>query len=421
MAMTVNKQESQPDNEPDKSARSDSRRVWIMRGLVTPFLGLLAVASIALGLLNATVWKPSRQITATGSVSGVQYIATDPGVLPLVDRQATLTVKSDGNVCVALGSGKDIHGWIAGSQYVRVTGLSSWTGLALERTMAKGSSAGTDDERQAVAFKDSDMWSKVSCNTGTVSMKTDVENPATMALIDLGEAADASISLVWQRQTLPDFAMPFYFAGGLLAVMAVLTASLFAMPPHKRRKRVVERVVAEEVSIKEAIIGSWRTIHPKQGPAERSHRGRRRHATHRGTDTGTIPVISAVDEQTSGPTIVDPSSRNLVAETAQAAVHEPTPVDTQISHDAMPSDHDDAESSKSADESASTRRSSSFDGDNDAATSVITQEELMAYFARFAQESSGVNTGPAEGSQSHDESDEHDEHEQSAQDEEEAK
>lgn len=396
--MTANEQEPQlngadkNDGKPVESGRKDkaagkparskseARRAWIMRGLITPILGLLAVTCIALGLLNATIWKPSREITAATSVSGVQYVTTDPGVLSLVDSQAELTVSSASsgdNVCVALGSGKDINGWLAGSAYARVTGMSSWTQLSIEQVKASGTSdaSGSSDESSAVAFKDSDMWTKVSCGNGTVTMKTDVSSSSpTMAVIDLGKSGKADVSLHWVRQTLPDFAVPFYFAGGLLAVMAALTASLFAMPPHKRRKRTVAgtAVQAEEVKVSEAIAGSWSAIRPK--PASETRRSRRRHASHRITDTGTILPVETTGSQ---PTIVDPASRNLVAEAADAAGADDAATSEPVNHEQPATEPDKAQPEQQT-----------FD---EAATSVITPAELQAYFARLAQESGTTN------------------------------
>lgn len=405
--MTVNNQESGQDTadtqEDDRKARAkaEARRVWIMRGLITPILGMLAVTCVALGLLNATVWKPSREITATTSVSDVQYITTDPGVLPLVDQQATLTVRSTASdeICVALGSGKDINGWVAGAAYARVTGLHDWHTLSADHASAKDD-ANTDD-KSAVAFKDSDMWTQVTCGKSSVSVKTDVEPGAsTMALIDLGKSGSADVSLHWVRQTLPDFAIPFYFAGGLLAGMAVLTASLFAMPPHKRRKRVVASAAAEEVAISEAIAGSWAAIRPRSASSKSRH-SRHRHSSRRGGDTELTTSV-----ETTGPTIVDPSARNLVAEAAVAA--EETTVIAPISG-GLPETDDHAQSTATisdvavdesdvefADDSAAADTSADDSAGSEAATSVITPEELQAYFARFAQESTDSSTDSAD-------------------------
>ena len=129
------------------------------------------------------------------------------------------------------------------------------------------------------------MWTSVTCGTGTVKAETKVASDSgTVAIIDLGKSSNATVHMNWVRQTLPDFAMPFYFAGGLLALLAVLAASLFAMPPHKRRKRVVSGSAAEkqaeEVAVSQAVAGSVASL--KAAVSFKPKSKRRRHAAHRG-------------------------------------------------------------------------------------------------------------------------------------------
>ena len=77
--------------------------------------------------------------------------------------------------------------------------------------------------------------------TSTCTIRLPGHCASTVAIVDLGEnVTNAKVQLHWVRSEVPDFAMPFYLSGGLLAVLAVLCASVFAMPPHKRRKRMVE-------------------------------------------------------------------------------------------------------------------------------------------------------------------------------------
>ena len=446
--MSVNEQEPRQDQPNSTGEGSPSRRAWIMRGLVTPILGMLAVASIVLGALNATIWKPSSIIDATTHVSDTRYIVTDPGVLPLVDAKATLTVESDAadQVCVALAAGKDINGWIGDDGYTRITGLESWSTLSTQQqagtssndgdtaagdTGADGGTAETDGNDTAdtadtaesgVAFQDSDMWDDVACDSGSVTMTTDIAADATdapMAIIDLGAEGDADITLHWVRQTLPDFAMPFYFAGGLLAIMAVLTASVFAMPPHKRRKKIkavaaavgigggaddeaafraaahhddrsaadstdgvsdgmsasgvadavagvagtagaAAAETAEEVTIGEALAGTLASLKPSFG-----RRKRRRHAA------GHAPAAAGRGgaDDNAQPTIIDPRARNIVADTAAAAVGD--------------------SATASGDATGGREVVGGSTGDTGTETSVITAEELQAYFARLAQESAG--------------------------------
>lgn len=143
----------QEEQEKPQSKAGPTRHAKIMRGIVTPIFGLLAIACIVLGVLNATIWKPSAQVTASASVTGSQYVVTDPNVLQLVDDRVTISAKShdkSANVCIAIGSARDIAGWIAGSKYTRVTGLSDWSTLSTLKTTAQGTA---DNSEGQVAFR----------------------------------------------------------------------------------------------------------------------------------------------------------------------------------------------------------------------------------------------------------------------------
>ena len=324
--------ERKRDERKSKSAARPTRHARIMRGVVTPILGLLAVACIGLGIMNATYWKPSSQIAASAAVKGTQYIVTDPGVLPLVDNQVTVSAdagSSDGEVCLALGSNKDVIGWLARQPYVRVTGLNEWTTLATTKVSAQGSAADAGDD--AVAFKDSDMWTSVTCGTGTVKAETKVASDSgTVAIIDLGKSSNATVRMNWVRQTLPDF----------------------AMPPHKRRKRVVSGSAAEkqaeEVAVSQAVAGSVASL--KAAVSFKPKSKRRRHAAHRGKPGAGTPAKPEISQ----PKVVDPGSRNLVADQQNAQA---------------------------------------MDQPDDSATSVITASELQTYFARLSQESDDDTKG----------------------------
>ena len=346
---------SQEEQEKPRIKTGPTRHAKIMRGIVTPIFGLLAIMCIVLGALNATVWKPDSRIAATTSVNGTQYVVTDPNVLQLVDDHVVASVRSQDTrteVCIALGSARDIAGWIAGSKYTRITGLSDWTTLSVQRSSAQGD---PDASANQTAFKDSDMWRSVKCGTGSVNMRIQESssNDAgdSVALIDFGDSKAGTISLDWNRRSVPDFAMPFYLVGGLLAILAVLSASVFAMPPHKRRHRRAfasvegagtmegdDTEVAEWVRNAEASASFGGGAAPKR---------RRRHASH-------AAGAAKEPEEAAQPKIIDPANRNLVADQQNAAASA-----------AADSPEDDVE-----------------------ATSVISQDELMAYFARLAREES---------------------------------
>ena len=349
----------QEEQEQPQVKAGPTRHAKIMRGIVTPILGLLAVACIVLGVLNATMWKPSAQVTASSSVNGSRYVVTDPGVLSLIDQRVKITAKTtdvSSNVCIAIGSARDVAGWIAGTPYTRITGLSDWSALSTQKAAAQGTADQSDSQ---VALQDSDMWTKTTCKNGTASLQINAtatdDSTNAVALIDFGDAKNATVSLDWTRQTLPDFAMPLYFAGGLFVILAILAASVFAMPPHKRRHREAAAVAdtGTEPGGDEAVA-AW--VKDAEANASRNEkaptakRKRRRHASHRSGARTQVP-----DDQQ--PTIIDPAARNLVADQQS---------------NAGPSDG-----------AAATEAAKNSDSE---ATSVISADELQAYFARLAQE-----------------------------------
>ena len=304
-----------------------SHHARIMRGIVAPVFGLLAVACVVFGALNATIWRPSSEIAASAKVSG-RYAMTDPGVLSMVAERSTLVVHATASktrVCIALSTRKDAAGWLAGSKYTRITGMSDWQTLTTSTQKASGSSAAQDS---AVEFESSDMWRSVKCGTGNVSLTSRATSSDVIALIDTGSnSARTSVTVHWVRAKLPDFATPFYFIAALLALMTVLSASVFAMPDTKRRKVPGEPKPKDpdEISFSEALAGSLSIIKRMFAP-RKSNKPRKRHAPG-------VPVQSAVEssdqeghqatdaspaegngQAAAEPVVVDPVSRNLVAD-----------------------------------------------------------------------------------------------------------
>ena len=255
-----------------------------MRAVVTPLCILLALACVAFGYLNATMWEPSREITARAQLnSGTQYVVSDPGVLTLVDKNVSIGVNaadSQQQVCVAIGTSRDVVGWLEGQSYTRITGLSSWNTLATQNNAASGTA---NDASDTVAFKDSDMWQRVSCGDGHVNVRASDVKSGEVAIIDMGNGdnAAASISMHWVRTVLPDYATPLYFIGGLLAVFAVLASTVFAMAGERRRKHNATRAHVkrhEEVPLVSALAGSFSVMFGKVkiSPEARRHRGTHR-------------------------------------------------------------------------------------------------------------------------------------------------
>lgn len=354
-----------------------------MRGIVTPIFGLLAVTCIVFGILNQTIWKPSQDVTAVAHLDGTRYAVIDPGVLDLVDKSvqirvdaasvepsadATATPSTDTkdaaandaaaepSTCIAIGSPKDASGWLSGESYTRVTGLDSWSTLSTVAEKANGSASTSD---QQVAFADSDMWASTACGKTSAALQLNDAKATQVAVVDFGgKASDATIRMHWVRQSVPDFSLPWYFAGGLCVILAILSASVFAMDPETRRHRFAKVIkprkekerVEETTTIAAAVAGTFASMKPRKRPKTANGKPRGRHGRHAG---------AAADETSETPQIIDPTSRNLVAEQARHADASDTP------HGAAPS------------------------ASSDETTSVITPDELQAYFARLVSEETG--------------------------------
>lgn len=320
-------------------------RAKIMRGIVAPFFAVLAVLSVALGVANATFWKPNDVVIAYAKVTGTRYIVTDPGVLNLVDNRVRVSVAALHTrkpICVAVGFTKDVRGWIAGSSVQRITGLRDWNNLSVKKVSVKNkvaAEASTDSDDPDVPFQKSNLWPIVTCQlglaklaintadyvqtagsasydhavaTGAMKKSKDSTKAASnhkdarsirirsqaakrVLLIDLGDNSPAaSIELRWRRHQVPDFATPLYFVAVLFAALSLLAATIFAMEPHRRRNKqlvasrsgvlTVKPARSEEVSFIEAFAGTWSGMfghkhhkkssgsHARHGSHARSHK-----------------------------------------------------------------------------------------------------------------------------------------------------
>lgn len=295
---------------PDKGAKRSSRHVKIVRGAVTPIFGLLTAAAVVLGHMSATMRKPSTETTASATMSGSRYVTTDPNVLTLLGQNAAIAVDSGSSqdkACVALGSPEDAVGWAAPEgSYTRITGLALRSELDTQKgsSTSQGAPTNTDD---VVSFKDFDMWTVVKCGTGSVSLKSKKTGALTVVTADLGkDATNAKVQSHWVHSEVPDFAMSFHLSGGLLAVLAVLCASMFVMSSHKRCKRMVEGTI--DTVIKEETLVN---IAVSRKPDGANRRNRRHHVTH--WCLGRASSQSLQSEATGTPVIIDPSLCNLIA------------------------------------------------------------------------------------------------------------
>lgn len=335
-----------------------------MRGVVAPIFGLLAVLFIVLGVLNLTVWKPAREVSATTSVSGTRYIVTDSGMLNLLGKSVNVKLSTQGNstkassksdkdatqTCVALGNAKDATGWLAGQNYTRVTGLENWKKLSTK--LANGPKITATSGGDEVSFKNSDMWTNVKCGDAAIAFNLNDVKSDQVVIIDTGAPTKKStqpsvnITMHWVRDKVPNHALPFFIAAGVCVAFTILCASFFAIMANEsfrrkreKRRKLREKAKAEEVSISEAMTGSIAVL--KTSLTHSSHNHRPSHKiqpsdlagsasdsatglAEDGTDASSSSDSSLLSGSSSegglsgadgsAPSIIDPTRRNLVAD-----------------------------------------------------------------------------------------------------------
>lgn len=431
-----------------------------MRGVVAPVFGLLAVFFITLGALNATIWKPSREVSANTEFSGARYVVTDPGMLNLFASSTTITVnnetpkgktpaqtdpkkeaRSERQMCVAFSDAKDAVGWLAGQKYTRITGLNDWK--ALSNKVATGPKLATANDSDAVAFKDSDMWTSVRCADSSVSLSLNDVKSNQVMIVDMGADASAKangaksaqpkvdIQIRWVRDRVPNNALPFFVAAGLCIVMTILSASVFAMMSNEsfKRKRELRRKMreeakAEEVSISEAMTGSLKVLRKNLPYNGRNYRPSHKRqpsdggdkidgATGSSDDAVMASSVAGGDKGKSAPSIIDPTRRNLVADMQMQG--DENDGDESLGDDGeqrgddvsrfAPNRGETGKSSGSGDGSNSrSRTADSHDGGSEAAESSAdgsmnedpASDALRDYLNRLSSEISGAQSASAE-------------------------
>lgn len=192
-----------------RSMQRTTMRAKIMRGIVTPLFVILAIISIALGVLNSTIWKPDSIINAYDHIIDKRYIITDPGVMNMVDNHVRIDVAVEGSrkpVCIALALAKDAHGWVSGYPVARITGLKDWNRLSSVSQEAEGkkdpvldkedsaenknslngssnsdgsSNSGINSDansNQSVPFNKSDLWASSTCQLGLARLSVNLSD-----------------------------------------------------------------------------------------------------------------------------------------------------------------------------------------------------------------------------------------------------
>lgn len=282
----------------DSKSRASSKRVAIMRGVITPLFGVIAVISLIFGILNSTLWKPQHDISASTTQVSTQYLATIPGILQLVDDSVTVDVKAEDpstELCMEVSNQNDVSSWLDGTAYTQVSGMESWS--ALQTQQAKTGEADTAEGADSLSFKDSDLWTQATCDTGEISVDSLTYNPQD-ALIVVSDpenpgmsdsaAKPYTLTLRWHRDSAPNYAMPFYAVALLFALLAVLAATVFS------REHAGRRVAGEdEVPLWEQTAVMMRLRHK----SFTSHRGDAQSAASADEGNHTVSSVDVNDGQ----------------------------------------------------------------------------------------------------------------------------
>jgi len=167
----------------------------------TTLLGLLVVA---LGIASATLWKASSTVHAVVTpTGGGNVVITAPGVLDLVAPDVTIRASAPGSrVVLAIGRDTDVAGWAAGSSFVRVTGLSSWTRLATEAgpTVAAGASASPTAGAGASASPTAGASASATATARSQSTSAATADPAVSDNWLVQAGGDNAATLTWSNR-----------------------------------------------------------------------------------------------------------------------------------------------------------------------------------------------------------------------------
>lgn len=325
--------QSHHTNQEAKKASARARKI------VAPVIAGVAVVLAILGLITQLRWNNDPWARPEASLT-TRYSVTDTGVLPLINNAVQIKATSSNDICVALTSSTDAEGWIAGQKYTRITGTNSWTQLATQQATAPKARNTKVDEQQVPLFKDFDSWQRVSCGKQvTLNWKGD-KTSADVLIIDANpnssltgsqSASPVSLQMSWIRTDLNSTARLLWLLAALVALLAGIVATIFALAPRLRRKpkRLVdaERMPAkmegtEEIKVAGDDAPRWANDHV----VKERKRARRHVSSHRAqSDTGLSGFFKSITRKPSsaagssevsgaatGPNVVDVRGANFV-------------------------------------------------------------------------------------------------------------
>lgn len=183
-------------------------------------LGLIA---IVVGIVLGTVFKASDRVTATlPGAPQAPVVVVDPGVLPLVDDAADISVTAaEGEpIFAALASPADIEAWVQDGAVQHITGLKDWSTLALSEVTGDGEAA---NPTTAELFKD--------VRTGEGNLQWSVNDKdhsyALMVATD-GTKPAPQVSLSWHKEPQQSLMWPLVSVGTFTFLLGALLFFIFS-------------------------------------------------------------------------------------------------------------------------------------------------------------------------------------------------
>ncbi len=226
----------------------------MIQRIIAAVLLVGGLASIALGVASATVWRAADTVVASATPRGDgTFVVTAPGVLDLVSDNVTIraTVPGKQQVTIAVGRDIDVMGWAGEDPYTEVTGLQSWTALATKSVTAPppaadapadakapAATATPSDAAAAVVGPDpipSDMWVARATGEGTVDLRwSDRAGRWSLIAAGVGEDAKApTVRLTWPHEVSTPWLWPGVVFGAILCLLGALLLVVESRAHHE--------------------------------------------------------------------------------------------------------------------------------------------------------------------------------------------
>ncbi|MEZ7897303.1 MAG: hypothetical protein QMB98_00615 [Flaviflexus sp.] len=264
-----------------------------MKRLPAALLLVIGVAVLVIGIGSATWWKPSTTIvanTASSSQSGI--IATDAGVLELVDDTVRVTARAEGTtVEMVVASTSTANLWLGDEPHVSVTGLENWQTLAT-----------TDPENDTapegeLSLQGSDLFNPENFISGDGSAELFFTVPdGDWTLIAIGQdGTTPELTITWERDVQTPWSVPLAILG---IVLLAAGSALFLYQSQKKTVAKRRAESQERSERRERADSTDTTIIPAIKDGSAKDRSAQDGAA--GTDGGESEVRTDVKEETGG-------------------------------------------------------------------------------------------------------------------------